>query len=481
MKRLWLATTIALVLLTYAPQLGAPFELQDDHRIIAPIVKPHGGAIAMYIAELRSDFEHVGRFRPVNQIFDVIGPVVLGPRPLVWHLVSLLLAVAVAALLFFAGARAFGLPAAGAVLALVTLLAPDPGPTAAWYRLGPKEAWGMLFLAAALALMIARRSDVWTFVLVALTAYSKESFLLLVPALFGVRVWIEARAAGTTVPAALRRLRLFAIAYGLLFALGLAGVLVAIAGAGDQSYGSQSLEIVPAAIVRVLVRDAARAPMLAVWFVPVLLAVFVRRPPFIGIALFVLWVAPQYALYATRGGFWDHYWLPCVVAFAAANAAAIAVLERRPLLYRIALTVFAAWTINAVRIDVAAVLNHNEKARVQQEAVRIAAEQVTPGSDLVIIANPMTQSEIAPAFADFVRARGGRFRHAVLHDARGGDVPLAGAAVLLYLDPGRSGDPVPPGYERRAASGRAVYFSLRKLARVTIPIAIRVDVKGRRG
>lgn len=42
--------------------------------------------------------------------------------------------------------------------------------------------------------------------------------------------------------------------------------------------------------------------------------------------------------------------------------------------------VFALWTVNAVRIDAVAVRNHTEKARVQQEAVRIAVEHVTPES-----------------------------------------------------------------------------------------------------
>jgi hypothetical protein len=36
LKGAWFAATIAIVLLTYVGQLGAPFELQDDHRIIAP-------------------------------------------------------------------------------------------------------------------------------------------------------------------------------------------------------------------------------------------------------------------------------------------------------------------------------------------------------------------------------------------------------------------------------------------------------------
>ena len=450
----WLAATLLVVAIVYTPQLGTPFELQDDHRIIAPLVKPHTGALSMYVAELRNDMEKVGRFRPVNQVFDVIGPVFLGPRPLVWHLVSLLLALSVAALLFHVGKTAFASSAAGAVLALVTLLAPDPGPTATWYRLGPKEAWGMLFLAAALALIVARRHEVLTFVLVALAAYSKESFLLLVPAVVLLRGFR----------------RRSTLAYAALFATGMIALLVAVKTAGAQSYGGQSLGMSPAGLLRVLVQDVLRAPALAIGFIPFLLALRYRRPAPASVLIFLAWTGSQYALYATRGGFWDHYWLPCVVAFAAANAWGISVLRGK--MRAFALIAFALWTVNAMRVDITAVRNHREKARVQQEAVRIAAENVRPEDDLVIVHDAATQSEIAAAFADFVRARGGRYRRAILHHPDSGAIP--DGAVIVHLR-----QPAPPraGYERRDASGRREYLSLRQWEWVTIPFGLQVDVK----
>jgi hypothetical protein len=473
----WLAATLLVVAVVYTPQLGTPFELQDDHRIIAPLVKPHTGALSMYVGELRSDMENVGRFRPVNQVFDVIGPVVLGPRPLLWHLVSLLLAMSVAALLFHVGKTAFASPAAGAVLALVTLLAPDPGPTSTWYRLGPKEAWGMLFLAAALALIVARRNEVLTFVLVALAVYSKESFLLLVPAitlLRGCEAIQRAPFSGEKRPSASPRLLrdVSTFAYAALFAIGTIALVVAVNTAGAQSYGGQSLRMTPMDLLGVLGNDILRAPKLAVWFIPFLLALRYRRPAPTSVLIFLAWVVPQYALHATRGGFWDHYWLPCVVAFAAANAWGISVLRGK--MRAVALVVFALWTVNAMRIDVTAVRNHREKARVQQEAVRIAAEHVRTEDDLVIVHDPSTQSEIALAFADFVRARGGRYRRAILHDPNDG--PVRDGAVIVHLR-----EPAPPraGYERRDASGRREYLSLCQWEWVSIPFGLQVDVKSK--
>jgi hypothetical protein len=502
LKGVWLAVTIAVVLGTYAPQLGAPFELQDDHRIIAPRLTPQANVFSTYVAELRQDVHAVGRFRPVNQVFDVFGPVILGPRPLVWHALSLILAVAVAALLFQIGLRVFGIPAAAAVFALITLLAPDPGPTATWYRLGPKEAWGMLFVAGALAMMVSRRAEIGAFVLAALAAYSKESFLLLVPALFGVRLWLETQ----TMPlrAAMSRLRFVALAYAMLFLVGLAGIVIALQGAGQASYGARSLARSPAGITRVVWRDAARAPMLAAWFIPALLAFWVKRPRLLPLAVFLAWVGPQYALYATRGGFWDHYWLPCVVAFAAVNASGMAILakERRRVLFGVAMSVFCIWMLNAIRIDVAAVRNFKAKAEVQQQAVRVAAAGTTPGSTLIIVGDAdVVAGETAPSFADFVRFEGGRHGKAFWFDSRckgercvlrelatnaiAPPVDPAEVSVVAWLDETESSPPLlrawydATAFNRVTVRGDRRFLSLRERAWTKIPFDLRVDVRKR--
>ena len=462
----WLAAAVVIVFATYAPQLGTPFELQDDHRIIEPALAPHGGGLQMWLAAIAQDIHEVGRFRPVNQFFDVCLPLILGPRPLLWHALSLVLAIAVTVLLYLAGWHLWRSPATAAVFALVTMLAPDPGPTTTWYRLGPKEAWGMLFLAAALLCML-RRRDAFAFVFVVLTALSKESFLLLVPALFAVRVWLG--------PRDRKMLRALAVAYGLLFALGCIGILFVMRSAGAHSYGGQSMAVNPKAIAATLLRDLAFTPSLAVWFVPVLLAWWRRRRvELVHLFLFALWAGPQYLLYGTRGGFWDHYWIPCVVAFAAANAAAIAALERERTCYRAALAVVALWTINAVRIDAGAVENFKVRATVQQAAVRIAAASLTPSSRLIVLGGPYEMGEIAPSFVEFVRFDGARFRDALLLDPRS---KIADADVIVNLD--REPRPVPPGYTRRTVTGPQRFLSLRRRGWVTLPFSLDVDVRNR--
>lgn len=513
---LCLAATVAIVIVVYVPQLAAPLELQDDHRIIAPMITAHPGGVAgalrMWASAIRVDVDEAGRFRPVSQIFDVIGPIVLGPNALVWHAWLLLLAAVVAMLLYVFAFKVWGSSFGACVFALVAMLAPDPGPTASWYRLGPKESWEMILLAAGLAAMAFqggrrdRRLEFLSFVLVVLGALSKEPFVLLLPALFGLRLWLEVRAGRSSLSGAFRRLRMVGAAYAMLFLAGIGAIVFVVRSAGSRSYGGRSLAISPSVALHALLRDLVRSPSLSIWFVPALLALWVawrRRESsgldFFAIILFVAWVGPQFALYATRGGMWDHYWIPCIVAFAAVNAGSIAFLarEEKPL-YRLAMVVFALWLVNAVRIDVSAVRNFAVKAFVQQEAVEIAANHLTPQSILVIIADGDVESERAPSFADFVRARGGRYRRALLFDSRGAggcrardlrtgevidSIESSEVSVVVHLD-----HTEPPSgcdtlwdsgamLRQESASGEYSFLSLRHLRLVTLPWSIRVDVE----
>jgi hypothetical protein len=424
---IWALVTLLIVVATYAPGVASPFELQDDHRIIAPAIAPHPGALQMWLDALALDVTEVGRFRPVNQIFDVVGPVVLGPNPAVWHGLLLAIAAAVTVLLYCAGAKAWSSPIAGSVFALVTMLAPDPGPTATWYRLGPKEGWSMLFVAAALLLMAVHAgkqglgAELAIFVLVLLSAFSKEPFVLLVPAFLGVRVWLEARARNVSVLEAARSLRGVAIAYAAVFVTGLGAIAYVVHSAGAHSYGAKSLGMSFGTIARVLLRDVLRAPGLAIWFIPAVLVLLIypRRVDLFGLVIALAWVAPQYAMYGTRGGMWDHYWIPCVVGFAAVDAAAVAVLARTPrsIAFKVAVIATILWTVNAVRIDVFAVRNFVTRATVQQAAARVAAQNADPSKLLVIVSNYTVESERAGAFADFVRFDGGRYKRVVMYDS----------------------------------------------------------------
>jgi len=515
----WAALTILIVVLTYVWQLRTPLELQDDHRIIAPVITPHPhgvlGAWWVWVDTVHLDVVDAGRFRPVSQVFDAVGPLALGPDPLVWHIVLLAIAATVTLLLYYAGSTLWMSPAAGVVFALVTMLAPDPGPTTAWYRLGPKEGWEMVLLAGALAVMVFqagkddRRLEWSSFVLVMLAAYSKEPFVLLVPALFGVRVWLEARARQDGIGRTARRLWRVALAYAGVFAFGIAGILYVVRSAGTRSYGAQSLKLSLAEIGRIFLSDVFRAPSLAIWFVPPILAALVllrrgeiRRPDLLGVVLFLAWVVPQYAIYATRGGFWDHYWLPCVVAFAAADAAAITFLIREPrsLAFMLAVVAGLAWTANAIRIDALAVRNFSERARVQQGAVDVAVKNLTPASTLVLVGDYSVESERAGAFVDFVRYRGGRYRRALMFDSacteRCGFRDFANNEFVSSIDPGDVGvvaflDHKPPkrplgswfapeNMRRVTVTADQLYLSLRKRAIVRETFSLDVAVRNQK-
>jgi hypothetical protein len=274
---------------------------------------------------------------------------------------------------------------------------------------------------------------------------------------------------------------------------------VAVRSAGAQSYGGQSLAHSPGEFAVALWREAEGTPRLVLWFIPVLLALSVwPRPRPMGTAhiaaagTVLLWCVPQYLLYATRGGFWDHYWMPCMLGLAGGTAGAVNVLRlsQRRGAYFSALIVLSLWGMNAARIDLTAVTNFVERARVQQRAVATTAAALKPNDQWAVAASSPSEIEISTAFMVFVAAArtpravpllfdvGDRQLHYVDGLARRGSrVPMRNLALVVLL-PSHSllkelaPLPLPP--RRVVLDGTQRYLSLRSLRLVRIPYQIHI-------
>jgi hypothetical protein len=118
---------------------------------------------------------------------------------------------------------------------------------------------------------------------------------------------------------------------------------------------------------------------------------------------------------------------------------------------------------------------------------------------LVVVADADVESERAPAFAEFVRFRAGRYRRALLLDSRPASGPCRlqdmqsgeildridrrDAAVVVYLDQAESSPRTYCGWKpgtdshEELASGVFRFVSLRRLGFVTLPVRIRIDVR----
>jgi hypothetical protein len=451
LERILAWTCVAVSLAVYSPSLPAPFELQDDHRIIVGAARAEevGGGLAgfadatrqWWTAVSKDDPGRVGRFRPVNQLGDIVLTSVLGANVLTWRVVLWSASGLAALLLFRLGMAVVDGPWAAAVCSLGVMLAPSPGPAAAWYRLGPKEWTGLLLVVSGLLLLVGRHHrpppvrQTAGLTLCVLGAASKESFVVLLPALGLGLVLAESRRAGVPIRAAARSIRLPLGVLGFSFALFSSLIANAILHAGSGSYGALGLTTGLGRALGSIRRDALLAPGLSFWLLPVGVALLLAlrrataradaaRAAAAVLLAFAICV-PQSLLHAPRGGMWDHYWIPCVAGLALLNASAVAWLgkhrERRPLWVVPFLAISCAiWLLNAARVDVFAAANFSEMAASQQAAVDLMSRHVSPNATVVVAGDWRRESERAWSAVRFLEARGVAVRSALFFDTHEG-------------------------------------------------------------
>lgn len=180
--------------------LGSGFHFTDDHQIIvySETVKD-SGALKIAVDWIAEDIGRVGRFLPVYYIHRLLQVKFFGADFFIWGLYD--------GLMVWAGS--FFLSAAFLVLGftlfealLFPLLAFLGFQSAVWWKFGTAETIGMPMLAALLLLSALgarrrRRLIDGAFILLAIVLMlTKESFLVFIPAIVFLKVWLEKKESG---------------------------------------------------------------------------------------------------------------------------------------------------------------------------------------------------------------------------------------------------------------------------------------------
>lgn len=183
-----------------AGTLGSGFHLTDDHQIIvySETVKD-SGALRTAVDWIAEDIGRIGRFLPVYYIHRLLQVKFFGADFFIWGLYD--------GLMVWAGS--FLLSAAFLVLGftlfealLLPLLAFLGFQSAVWWKFGTAETIGMPMLAALVLLSAlgARRRSLLidaAFILIAIVLMlTKESFLVFIPAILFLKVWLEKKESG---------------------------------------------------------------------------------------------------------------------------------------------------------------------------------------------------------------------------------------------------------------------------------------------
>jgi hypothetical protein len=200
-----LAAVSFVFLLIYAPSLDARFDSRDDHEILRFSIDeklhpdlPDSFGPAKSVYDLLTNLEQqMGRMRYLYYPLRLAQIAVLGRNAAAWHLVHVGIGILTCFLLYLATRRIGMSWIASGFVVLWTISQEGAGEV--WYRLGPSEIYGMLFLSLALfaaaEASIRGRLNFWdgiAFVAAVCMGFSKEPFLLLIPLLVVFRVGFEA-------------------------------------------------------------------------------------------------------------------------------------------------------------------------------------------------------------------------------------------------------------------------------------------------
>lgn len=311
------------LLLVSSGAVVAGYHLVDDHEIVRIVAELRDGT-PWTVASRWIARDLTFRFRPLYFAHRVAESAVFGEAFVAWGMYTAALGIACSALLYAALRAVAFTPVESVVFAFFALAGEQ---AAVWWRLGPNETIGMVFLAAT-ALAIGRHARTgslaarMSFVAAAAAAsLCKESFILAIPALLLAYVWAWRATHDASWVDALRR----ALPEATVLLVGLVAELVFIKLRVGTDIGYAGVGAMH--VSRVLQTAWHITRFGGLWWIIVALAVvaaagglrplLATAPP--AVVLFALVVGPQAILYE-KSGVVERYYLPGVLAPAFAVA-----------------------------------------------------------------------------------------------------------------------------------------------------------------
>jgi hypothetical protein len=334
-----LAALAGLFSFLFAPTLGAYFHVVEEHHIL----RQAGTTWSEWAGSLRQDVELFGRFRPLYYFFHFLKLLLLGPRPILLHVLTTTTGVATC-FLFYRAARGIGADVVSSAV-FVLLFAATGTHTAIWYHLyTPQETLGMLLTSLSVwAVVRAGREgapspfDRLALVAMAAAALAKENFFLLIPAILLMRWSLECWFQAVTWATALQRLRRPLLA-GIAVLAAVASLVTAVVVNRPGSYGASRVSLDWSVLdprrLWPLLSETGLALLAPAFIVALTIMVvcaggsrFLR--PFVaaGLAILAAWLLPQVVLYG--GDLHERYVFPAIIAPAASMGLALSFLRAR--------------------------------------------------------------------------------------------------------------------------------------------------------
>ncbi|MBE7552037.1 MAG: hypothetical protein HS126_13290 [Anaerolineales bacterium] len=426
----------------FGPTLQAQLALVDDHEIIR-FNSPEGSLWKV----LETDLQR-GRFRPLYYSFRFAEIILFGTNPQAWHIATISFGVLTCFLLYLAARKL------DADIFSASLFAPMFVMTGSlaeiWYRLGPNETLGMVVLALSIWAIAnaARRVSPWFWDGLALTAMAlagltKESFVLVIPALLLLRWTLQCWIHQETWRQAFCTLRRLMVGGLLVFVVEIV-ILIVVMFYAPKGYGPAIVNLSlmsfdPRKWYEQLILSEA-VPLVCYCFMSfTLLAVYwlggkPQRSYLAAIFLiFAAWVIPQLVLYSNL--MFGRYFFPAIVGIAAINLLTLVVVQRRRgwILWTLCVMGLLTSFGYGLNFTTKSVNYYTADTQVVHEMVTYLARKVNPNRSIVIAGDIVRDQEWFFSLGVHLRFAGSISPVYRVQDITASEVNNIGAIILLHL------------------------------------------------
>lgn len=312
--------------------LSSGFHFTDDHTIVEinyNLTNQNLNIIEVFTQWIKTDLL-TGRFRPFYFIHRITITKVLGINFWLWSIYTGILAI-FTTFFFFIFAKLLNFSIKNALLFsfLITL----GEQSAVWWQLGPAETIGTFLLSASVVLAVLSEKnnqhkilyEASLIIVVLIMSLSKESFILVIPAIVFIKIWMSCKLKGLPWSQAIKKNAISISIFGLIFSGELLFVKFFLGLTPDIGYAGVDRLSLPKIINAT--KDLNEAGSL--WIILVCffaMALMTRSPNFpsiidilnylyFPIILLFLVAAPQILLYA-KTGISQRYILPGIFGYA---------------------------------------------------------------------------------------------------------------------------------------------------------------------
>lgn len=302
--------------------LTSGYHFSDDHEVLSIVNSLSKKPFAEVSADVISaDFSW--RYRPVYYLHRVTQCYVFGENFYQWSVYTMILCILTFSF-FYLAIRKLGFSIAESILFLsVSFLGSQMN---VWWRLGPNETLGSLFLALSFFFIGKcqnhyNRNTLWFSIFLILASLSKESYTIIMPAILLFKIWHEKTVFHITFRDSLYKNRLLAIPLAvMLFNLAFIVFFVGtdkVGYAGVDSSIFTKINEVLGVFKNLRIYFMITGIFIAAFFIFLRKAELnsVFKKLLIPFLIFILIVAPNIILYA-KSGMDERYYLPATHGFA---------------------------------------------------------------------------------------------------------------------------------------------------------------------